>query len=136
MKKKNQSFSEGKAVRALAALAQTARLRIFRALVEAGPDGCAAGELAAHVGSSPTALSFHLKELVHAGLIDSRQRGRFVIYAACFTEMNALLSYLTENCCAESGGPCDTGSVCLPSLSTPKSVSLPTAIPISRKSAK
>ena len=99
-----------KAVRALAALAQETRLSIFRVLVESGPTGLAAGEIASAVGVSPTNLSFHLKELAHAGLVHSRQEGRFVFYSASFAEMDRLLAYLTDNCCARDGcGPCGPG---------------------------
>jgi DNA-binding transcriptional ArsR family regulator len=96
------------AVRALAALAQDTRLSIYRLLVEAGPTGLAAGEIAAGVGVSPTNLSFHLKELAHAGLVRSRQDGRYVFYSASFAHMNELLAFLTDNCCARDGGcrPC------------------------------
>jgi DNA-binding transcriptional ArsR family regulator len=96
------------AVRALAALAQETRLSIFRVLVEAGPTGLAAGEIALAVGASPANLSFHLKELAHAGLVRSKQEGRFVFYAAHFENMNQLLGYLTDNCCARDGAcqPC------------------------------
>lgn len=90
------------AVTRLAALAQTSRLTVFRLLVQKGPDGMAAGEIAERLGVSPSALSFHLKELSHAGLLRSRQEGRFVYYAPDFKAMNALLDYLTENCCADS----------------------------------
>lgn len=87
-------------LRALAALAQAQRLRTFRALVVAGPDGLAAGQIAAQLALTPSALSFHLKELAHAGLVTSEARGRFLIYHAEFTRMNALLDYLTRHCCA------------------------------------
>lgn len=87
------------AIKALAALAQESRLAAFRQLVQAGPDGLAAGELAARLGISPSALSFHLKGLVHAGLASSRQDGRFVYYSADFDAMQSLLGYLTDNCC-------------------------------------
>ena len=94
-------------VRALAALAQETRLAIFRLLVESGPTGLAAGEIAAGVGVSPANLSFHLKELAHAGLVRSRQSGRFVFYSAHYEHMNAVLGYLTENSCARDGcAPC------------------------------
>src|SRR5438876_11906883 len=98
------------AVRALAALAQETRLSIFRLLVEAGLTGLAAGEIAASVGVSPTNLSFHLKELAHAGLVRSRQDGRFVFYSASYAHMNQLIGFLTENCCERDGGcsPCST----------------------------
>lgn len=87
------------AVTALAALAQATRLGVFRLLVEAGPDGLSAGRIGESLGLPPATLSFHLKELSHAGLIDSRSEGRFVIYSANFSAMNALVAYLTENCC-------------------------------------
>jgi len=94
------------AVARLYALAQTSRLAVFRLLVRKGPDGMAAGEIAERLKVAPNALSFHLKELTGAGLLKSRQEGRFVIYAPDFKAMNALIGYLTENCCAESAcGP-------------------------------
>lgn len=96
------------AIKALAALAQETRLSIFRVLIEAGPTGLAAGEIAAAVGASPTNLSFHLKELANAGLARSRQDGRYVFYSANHAHMNALVAYLTENCCARDCGPCST----------------------------
>ena len=98
------------AVAALAALAQDSRLAIFRALVQAGPVGLAAGRIGELTGIAPSSLSFHLKELAHAGMVDSQQAGRFVIYTANFTTMNALLGFLTDNCCG--GNPCM--SVCSP----------------------
>ena len=83
----------------LSALAQTHRLGAFRALVQAGPAGLAAGTLAESVGLAPSALSFHLAHLSRAGLISCRRDGRRLIYAADFAAMNALVGYLTENCC-------------------------------------
>jgi ArsR family transcriptional regulator len=91
-------------IAALAALAQESRLAIHRLLVEAGPQGVAASKIAGQLGIPPSSLSFHLKELSRAGLITARHDGRFIWYAADFTAMNALLSYLTENCC--DGNPC------------------------------
>jgi len=103
------------AVAALAALAQESRLGIYRMLVQQGPSGLAAGEIAAQRGIAPATLSFHLKELAHAGLVTSRQDGRFVYYAASFTAMNALLAFLTENCCAADCGPgCAPAVACQP----------------------
>lgn len=93
------------AVTALAALAQDTRLAVYRLLVQQGPSGMAAGEIAAAVSASPATLSFHLKELSYAGLVSSRQVGRFVYYAANFDAMNALVAFLTENCCAADCGP-------------------------------
>lgn len=87
------------AVTLLGALAQSSRLALFRLLVQKGPDGMAAGEIAERLGVAPNALSFHLKELSNAGLLKSRQEGRFIYYAPDFKVMNGLVSYLTENCC-------------------------------------
>jgi len=92
-------LSEDLAVTSLAALAQTQRLRAFRALVVAGPDGLTPGVIAEQLEIAPSALSFHLKELSHAGLVSSEARGRNLIYRAEFSRMNALLAYLTEQCC-------------------------------------
>ena len=91
------------AVTALAALAQETRLAIFRLLVEAGPTGLAVGEIGASVRAAPATLSFHLKELAGAGLLSSRQDGRYIFYSANYAQMNALLAFLTENCCARDG---------------------------------
>ena len=91
-------------VDALAALAQTHRLAAFRALVQAGHAGLAAGALAEAVGLAPSALSFHLAHLSRAGLISCRRDGRRLIYTANFSAMDALVGYLTENCCG--GAPC------------------------------
>ena len=93
-------------ITALAALAQESRLAIFKQLVQAGPAGLAAGKIAELTAISPSSLSFHLKELLHANMVTSRTEGRFVIYAANFSTMNALLQYLTDNCCG--GNPCAT----------------------------
>lgn len=94
----------GSAIAALAALAQESRLAAFRLLVQAGPTGMAASKIAEALGIPASSLSFHLKELSHAGLIAPRQEGRFIIYAAQFDTMNGLLAFLTENCCG--GNPC------------------------------
>ena len=92
-------MTENEVVKALGALAQETRLRLFRQLVVAGNQGMTPGLMAERLQVSPTALSFHLKELSHAGLITPRQEGRFIIYAAQFDTMNGLLAFLTENCC-------------------------------------
>ncbi len=84
---------------ALSALAQENRLDTYRLLVQAGPDGLAAGEVAASLGLSPNTLTFHFDRLREAGLVTVRRDGRSMIYAARFDTMNALLGYLTENCC-------------------------------------
>lgn len=86
-------------VEALAALAQPSRLAIYRELVQAGPEGQAAGAIAVALSLPPATLSFHLSQLAHAGLVHGRQQGRFVIYTADFAAMNDLVGYLTENCC-------------------------------------
>jgi DNA-binding transcriptional ArsR family regulator len=88
------------AVIALGALAQGSRLEVYRLLVQAGPEGMAASELAERLGIPANTLSFHLKTLSHADLVQSRQDGRFVIYSTNYERMNALLGFLTENCCA------------------------------------
>ncbi len=92
------------AITALAALAQDSRLAVFRLLVQAGPEGMAASKIADQLSVPSSSLSFHLKELTHAGLIVPRQSGRFVIYSAHFATMNALVAFLTESCCG--GNPC------------------------------
>ena len=84
---------------ALAALAQETRLAIYRLLVQAGPEGRAAGTIGEKLGIPPATLSFHLAQLAGAGLVRSRQEGRFVYYSADFGAMNALVGFLTENCC-------------------------------------
>jgi len=92
------------AVQALGALAQETRLAIFRLLVAAGSEGLAAGRIAESLSIPAATLSFHLKELSHAGLLVSRQEGRFVIYAADYEAMSDLIGFLTQNCCG--GRPC------------------------------
>jgi len=87
------------AVAALAALAQESRLAAYRLLVQAGPAGLAASKIAEALGMPASSLSFHLKELTHANMIVPRQDGRFIIYAAQYDRMNALLGFLSENCC-------------------------------------
>lgn len=98
------------AVTALAALAQESRLAIYRLLLQAGPEGLAAGVVAEKLGVVPATLSFHLKELSRADLVSSRQDGRFVIYAANFGNMVKLVKFLTENCCG--GQACVSQPVC------------------------
>lgn len=102
---KTKNIHETDALKSLAALAQAQRLRAFRALVVAGPDGLTPGAMAGQLGIAPSALSFHLKELAHAGLVNSEPQGRHLIYRASFSQMNALLGYLTEHCC--QGGDCE-----------------------------
>jgi DNA-binding transcriptional ArsR family regulator len=100
----------------LAALAQESRLAVYRMLVQQGPSGMAAGEIAATLGIAPATLSFHLKELSHAGLVKSLQQGRFVFYSADFDSMNGLLAFLTENCCAADCGPSCGPANCQPAV--------------------
>ena len=87
------------AVKALAALAQETRLSIFRLLVQAGPQGVAAGRIGESLDVPAATLSFHLKELSHAGLVSSRQEGRFIYYSTDFERMAGLMTFLTQNCC-------------------------------------
>jgi DNA-binding transcriptional ArsR family regulator len=102
------SLDDRRMVKALAALAQESRLAIFRLLVQQGPEGLAAGEIAERLRLPGATLSFHLKELAHAGLVSARQAGRFNYYSANYPTMNGLIGYLTENCCqgASCGVPC------------------------------
>jgi DNA-binding transcriptional ArsR family regulator len=94
------------AVGRLGALAQETRLALFRTLVQQGPTGLAAGELAERLGISPPNLSFHVATLERAGLVEGRKSGRSVVYAASYSGMQELLAYLYENCCQGSGcGP-------------------------------
>ena len=97
------------AVRALAALAHGHRLSVFRLLVTCGPSGLAAGDIAKHLGISPTALSFHVKELDRAGLIQAARDGRYKRYAVKVDGMRALLAFLTQDCCAGAPELCGTG---------------------------
>ena len=101
------------AVQSLSALAQGSRLAIFRVLVQAGPSGLAAGSIGEKLDLPPATLSFHLAGLTRAGLTDSRQDGRFVIYTANFPNMNRLVAYLTENCC---GGASCAPAACQPEI--------------------
>ena len=96
------------ALQSLAALAQESRLSIFRLLVQAGPAGMAAGAIGEKLALPPATLSFHLAGLTRAGLAQSRQEGRFVIYNADYAAMNALVGFLTDNCC--QGAQCETTS--------------------------
>lgn len=100
-------MDENRAVVALGALAQQTRLALFRLLVARGPGGLPAGAIAERLAVAPSSLSFHLQQLLHAGLIAQRRRGRQLIYAAEYGAMNALLAYLTENCCGR-------GAACAP----------------------
>jgi len=92
-------MEENTAVRSLGALAQSVRLRVFRTLVVAGHEGMTPSALAESLAIPATSLSFHLKELTNAGLVSQERQGRNLIYRASFDQMNALISYLAENCC-------------------------------------
>ena len=94
------------ALDALAGLAQKSRLALFRELVQRGPAGATPGELAETVGIAPTTLSFHLKTLLQAGLIQAEQQGRSITYRADFDAMQGLVGYLTDNCCGGDPGQC------------------------------
>ena len=96
---KKQTIQETHVVEALAALAQGQRLRAFRALVVAGAEGLTPSALSALLDLAPSALSFHLKALSHAGLVSAQASGRNLIYRAQYDRMNAVLAYLTQNCC-------------------------------------
>jgi len=101
------------AVGALGALAQENRLEVFRLLVQAGPEGVPAGQIAERLNIAAPTLSFHLAQLKHAGLVRARRDGRSLIYAADYDGMNALMSFLTENCCG-NGIACGGVPVCTP----------------------
>lgn len=98
------------AIAALAALAQDTRLDVFRLLVQAGPEGLAAGQISERLRLPSATLSFHLNQLRHANLVTFRRESRSLIYAAEYTAMNGLLAYLTENCCQGDTSPCTTGA--------------------------
>jgi DNA-binding transcriptional ArsR family regulator len=108
------------AVGALGALAHESRLAVYRLLVQRGPAGLPAGAIARAIGLPPSSLTFHLQQLMHAGLISQRRLSRQLIYAADFAAMNVLLAYLTENCCGGAG--------CAP-ICRPEAVARPEKIP-------
>jgi DNA-binding transcriptional ArsR family regulator len=98
-------MKSAQAVRALGALAQDTRLAIYRMLVQKGPEGLPAGTIATRLDLPAPTLSFHLKELANAALIEPRQQGRFVYYSANYDQMNGLLAFLSENCCQGACAP-------------------------------
>jgi ArsR family transcriptional regulator, arsenate/arsenite/antimonite-responsive transcriptional repressor len=109
----NSRYMESKsALEALAALAQDSRLQVYRLLVQAGPEGMAASDIAQALEIPGNTLSFHLKTLSYADLVHSRQQGRFIYYSANYGQMNALLGFLTENCCG--------GRSCAPAATSQK----------------
>lgn len=106
----------------LSALAQESRLAVYRLLIEHAPDGLAASVIAEKLGLPNATLSFHLKELSHAGLVTSQQSGRFIYYAPVIEAMNDLIGYLTDHCCSQSDGTCGVDKTsCKPSMATAKS---------------
>jgi ArsR family transcriptional regulator len=113
-----------RAVAALVALAHETRLALFRLLVQRGPEGLAAGRIAEIIGVAPSSLSFHLQQLVRAGLITQRRLSRQLIYAADFANMNGLVGFLTENCCGQGRAACMPAAMPTPAPSkTRKAVS-------------
>ena len=106
-------MEKSNAVAALAALAQDNRLDVYRLLVQAGPDGLPAGQVAAALDLAPNTLTFHFDRLRAAGLVTVRRDGRSMIYAAQYDTMNALLGYLTDNCCKGAPAEC-APAVCKP----------------------
>lgn len=103
------------AITILAALAQESRLAVYRLLIEHAPEGLAASAIAEKLGLANATLSFHLKELSHAGLVSSRQSGRFIYYAPVIETMDELVGYLTDHCCSQSAGTCATAAArCAP----------------------
>lgn len=108
------------AVKALSALAQETRLSLFRLLVQAGEGGLSAGEIAKSLGVPNATLSFHVKELVNAGLVTARPESRFIYYAANYAAMNAVVAFLTENCCG--GQPCTPVADCCVTQTQPESI--------------
>ncbi len=104
-------MEEKDVIRALAALAHELRLQVFRALVVVGPQGITPGTMTEHLGVPAATLSFHLKELMNAGLVSQERQGRNLLYRASYEKMNAVLAYLTANCCQ--------GQSCLPAADTP-----------------
>ena len=105
-------MEENQVVKALAALAQPVRLQVFRALVVAGSDGLTPGHLSEGLGVPGATLSFHLKELMHSGLVSQERQSRNLIYRAEYAQMNALLGYLTENCCQGQACLDETAAAC------------------------
>lgn len=105
-------MDESEALSSFAALSQETRLRVLRHLVQAGPDGCAAGAIAGAMDVSPSNLSFHLKELERAGLIAQRRAARSIIYAARYDALGALVRFLVEDCC--NGRP----EICGPAIAS------------------
>lgn len=117
------------AIAALGALAQETRLEIFRLLVQRGPEGMPAGAIAEALGVASPTLSFHLQQLLHAGLVEQRRASRSLIYSADFGAMNGLVAYLTENCCGR-------GASCAPLCAAAPETSDAEAEPAPRRSRR
>jgi len=109
-------MEKSNAVAALGALAQDNRLDVYRLLVQVGPDGLPAGQVSAKLKLAPNTLTFHFDRLRAAGLVTVRREGRSMIYAARFETMNALLSYLTDNCCGGAPESCAPSRLCVPAM--------------------
>ena len=107
------------ALKVLSALSQETRLGIYRFLVEAGPEGAFAGAIGEVLGAAPTTLSFHLKELAHAGLIEGNQQGTYIRYTAQLDTLQSLVGYLTDTCCGGNPALCAPVTTPLP-MPTPK----------------
>ena len=105
-------MNEDQAIRALAALAHPVRLKAFRALVVSGPQGLTPGVMQEGLGIPATTLSFHLKELASAALVTQERASRNLVYRAAYDQMNGLLGYLTENCCAGAACAIPSPSAC------------------------
>jgi ArsR family transcriptional regulator, arsenate/arsenite/antimonite-responsive transcriptional repressor len=103
-------MKKSNAIAALGALGQESRLDIFRVLIEKGPQGLPAGDIGERLGLPPPTLSFHLNQLRYAGLVSSRRESRSIIYTANYKTMNSLLTFLTENCCADRTEICAAGA--------------------------
>jgi DNA-binding transcriptional ArsR family regulator len=112
-------MTTAEALAGLGSLSQQTRLEVFRLLVRRGPEGLPAGTIAEELGVPASSLSFHLQQLMHAGLVTQERRSRQLIYAASFERMNALVAFLTENCCA--------GASCPPAVALPGAASRATA---------
>jgi DNA-binding transcriptional ArsR family regulator len=115
-------MEQSDAVAALAALAQDSRLDVYRLLVQAGPGGMPAGGVADALKLAPNTLTFHFDRLRQAGLVTVRREGRSMIYAARYDTMNALLAYLTDNCCGGKPEQCEPVAACKPAPAKPTKV--------------
>jgi ArsR family transcriptional regulator, arsenate/arsenite/antimonite-responsive transcriptional repressor len=129
----HRNMKKPDAVAALAALAQDSRLDVFRLLVQAGPEGLPAGQVAAKLKLAPNTLTFHFDRLRDAGLVTVRREGRSMIYATRFETMNALVQFLTENCC--QGSLTGRAEECAPVAACAPAACAPAAAPRARRKA-